>query len=320
MFNSNTITIMKKVLFMFAALAAIVACGDKGATTPEPPTPPTPDPVLTVSETAIEFVADGEAKTFTLTANNAWTLTVPEWLTADKASDETADNTVVTVTAAANETGADLSGTIVVTAGGLTKNIAVSQVAKEVEEPSVSGNATYELTSTTALKYASDLQDGHFYVLHSNHFNTKCWKSAEGQLTMTEKSGYEYASAEVFQWVDDQTNLDTTFDDYGNYACGYWKNCENGQYVSSDFAFTSNVASALNVEYANNWGGTDAANELYVFDVYVLNSGSAPYNTIWYTEKAGLNTFHLATNGYQNEGNVPTTMRKWLVYEVAVVE
>lgn len=264
---------------MLAALAAIVSCADKGTTTPEPPAPV--DPVLTVNATAIEFVADGESKTFTLTANNAWTVTVPEWLTADKTSGETAENTVVTVTAAANETGADLTGTIVVTAGGLTKNIAVSQVAKEVVEPSVPDNATYELTSTTSLKYASDLQDGHFYVLHSNHFNTKCWKSAEGQLAMTEKSGYEYASAEVFQWVDDQTNLDTTFDNYGNYACGYWKNCQNGQYISSGFAFTSSLDSALNVEYANNWGGSDKANELYVFDVYVLNSGSAPYNTIW---------------------------------------
>ena len=309
---------MKKFFFMLAALAAIVSCADKGTTTPEPPAPV--DPVLTVNATAIEFVADGESKTFTLTANNAWTVTVPEWLTADKTSGQTAENTVVTVTAEANETGESLTGTIVVTAGGLTKNISVSQVAKEVEEPSVSDNATYELTSTTSLKYASDLQDGHYYVVFSNHFNTKCWTASNGQLDMTEKSGYEFTSAEVFQWVDDQANLDTSFDNYGNYACGYWKNCQNGQYISTGFAFTSSLDSALNVEYANNWGATDAANELHVFDVYALTSAGSPYNTIWYTEKAGVDTFHLATNGYQNEGNVPTTMRKWVVYEVAVVE
>lgn len=309
---------MKKIYFMLAALAAFVACGDKGNTTPEPPAP---DPVLTVNVTSIEFVADGEAKTFTLTANNAWTVTVPEWLTADNTSGATAENTVVTVTAAANETGDDLSGTITVTAGGLTKNISVSQVTKVVEEPSVSDNSTYELTSTSPLRYASDLESGHFYVIYNYHFGSKCWMASDGELAMsTHEEGAEYSSAEVFEWVEDETNLDTDFDNYGNYACGYWKNRSNGQYISTEMGFTSSVSSALNVEYANNWGATNSSSELDVLDVYVLTSAGAPYNTIWYTEKEGVDTFHLANNGYQNEGSVPTSMRKWVVYEVAVVE
>lgn len=309
---------MKKFFFMLAALAAFVACGEKEGTTPEPPAP---DPVLTVNVTSLEFSADGEARTFTLTANNAWTVTAPEWLNVDKASGEVAENVVVTVTAEVNETGEELSGAITVASGELTKTIIVSQPAKVVVTPPVTDNSTYELVSYSPLVYASDLVDGKYYVVYSCHFDTKCWKSADGQLAMSENAeGYEYSAAEVFQWVDDDTNLDTSFDDYGNYACGYWKNCANGQYISTEFGFTSSLDSALNVEYANNWGSTNAANELDVLDVYVLTSAGAPYNTIWYTEQTGVNTFHLATTGYQNEGGVPTTMRKWVVYEVAKAE
>ena len=316
----NQIIFMKKILFMFAAIAAFVACGEEknGGENVEPVV----DPTLTVSVTSLEFAAEGEEKTFTLSANNAWTVEAAEdWLTISPRSGDAKENVTVTVTAGANETTAVRTASILVKSDKLTKSVSVSQdfIEPEPVEPEPD-NSTYQGT-TTSLKYASDLKDGGLYVIYSNHFNTKCWKAVDGQLTMAENATTEYTSAEVFEYKHDESGINKNFDDYGNWSAGYWKSVATGKYIATDFTLTTDLENALHVEYANNWGGNDSSNELFVFDVYVypVVDTASENKTIWYTEKEGVDTFHLANNGYQNEGGVPTTMRKWVIYEVTKV-
>lgn len=65
----------------------------------------------------LTFSSKGDEQTFTVTSNAAWTVTKPEWVTLSPESGDASDSPVtVTATVEANETGAALTGEIVVTA------------------------------------------------------------------------------------------------------------------------------------------------------------------------------------------------------------
>lgn len=67
----------------------------------------------------LTFSSKGDEQTFTVTSNAAWTVTKPEWVTLSPDSGDASDSPVtVTATVEANETGAALTGEIVVTASG----------------------------------------------------------------------------------------------------------------------------------------------------------------------------------------------------------
>lgn len=67
----------------------------------------------------LTFSSKGDEQTFTVTSNAAWTVTKPDWVTLSAEDGEASDKPVsVTATVEANETGAALTGEIVVTASG----------------------------------------------------------------------------------------------------------------------------------------------------------------------------------------------------------
>lgn len=98
---------------------------------------------LSVYPGSLAFLPAGESKSVTVTANVAWTLTVPAWLTADKASGSGDDT--VTLTAAQN-TGANRSGTLAFSGAHSTSaSVSVSQETSITPSLSVDyNNLTYD--------------------------------------------------------------------------------------------------------------------------------------------------------------------------------
>ena len=120
---------MKKFFYFLLALPlAFVACND-----PEEPTPTQKDPVLNVTETSLDFAAEGAEGTIHYAVENAVEGTdVTATCEADWVSDLTvAEN--ITFVVEAND-GDARETTIVVAYGDLSKSVAVKQAAKG-EEP-----------------------------------------------------------------------------------------------------------------------------------------------------------------------------------------
>lgn len=313
---------MKKIFYLFAALAVFAACdnGKKG-TTPEEPTP---DPTLTVSVTALEYVPEGEAKSFTVSANNAWTVTTEAaWLTINKPSGEAAENVLITVTAGANETGEKQTAEILVKSSTLTKKINVSQESQEEpEEPGTGGgneNTTQYQRSTDPIMYAAGLQDGKMYVMYCKAYDLstdepKCWSESEGKLTMKTVNSTIYSETEVFEYKYDASKSNQPYDNYGSYSAGAWKSVSTGKYLDEDFNLNAELEDAVWVEYANNWNNA-GGNEINVLDVYKSPYTAGASQTIWYK---GGESFEWGSNA--NPEGFTHFNRKWVAYEVSALQ
>ena len=81
--------------------------------------------IFSVDTDELSFDYTGETKTITITANDYWTMTVPEWLTASKLSGMTS----ATVSLIAGSTESGRTGNIVITCGNKTHTVSVSQVS-----------------------------------------------------------------------------------------------------------------------------------------------------------------------------------------------
>lgn len=105
-------------------------------------------PSLTVSPESLEFAKGGESKNVTITSNTDWTAAASEsWVTLGATSGK--GNGTLAVTAAANEKAAR-TATVTITAGSLTKTIAISQ------ESGVVAGAGYDLATTPVIWCADD--------------------------------------------------------------------------------------------------------------------------------------------------------------------
>jgi predicted metal-dependent enzyme (double-stranded beta helix superfamily) len=85
-------------------------------------------PLLTISpSTAWSIAAAGSSRTITVTTNQAWSMSRPTWLSANRTS--ASGSSSFTLTASRNN-GAARSGTVWVTTGDLTRTFSVSQAAE----------------------------------------------------------------------------------------------------------------------------------------------------------------------------------------------
>ena len=96
-------------------------------------------PALSVDQTNVLFVANGESKTIKITSNTSWTIesNVSQWLTCDKTSGS-GDATIM-LTAAKNSSSITREGKLTISGSGITLTIEVSQKA-EVNSPSEDDN------------------------------------------------------------------------------------------------------------------------------------------------------------------------------------
>ena len=121
---------------------------------------------LNVSPGSLSFIGAGESKTFDVTANVSWTLSVPAWITASTASGS--GNATVTLTASEN-TGSSRTGTVALTGGHSTSasvslsqatsfvpSISITPVSKSIDDKartfyySVTCNGRWSCTASTA--------------------------------------------------------------------------------------------------------------------------------------------------------------------------
>ena len=79
--------------------------------------------VFEVDTDNLKFPISGGTQTITITANDDWVMTIPEWLTASKSSGMS--SSTVSLTAGSTETGRE--GSIVITCGDKTHTIVVKQ-------------------------------------------------------------------------------------------------------------------------------------------------------------------------------------------------
>jgi hypothetical protein len=94
--------------------------------------PPAPSSILTVNPTSLSVAAAGEAQTFTIASNTAWTVTSSEsWCSPGTTTGS--NDAVITVTAAAN-TGSQRTATITVqtTDNAVTRTVTVTQAGANV--------------------------------------------------------------------------------------------------------------------------------------------------------------------------------------------
>lgn len=79
--------------------------------------------VFDVDKDNISFEDTGGSTTITITANDKWTMTKPEWITAS----QTSGTSTATITLSASATETERTGNIVIACGGKTKTISVIQ-------------------------------------------------------------------------------------------------------------------------------------------------------------------------------------------------
>ncbi|WP_073135484.1 cellulase family glycosylhydrolase [Chryseolinea serpens] len=115
---------MKKIhaawMFMVCLLALVLSCASSD---------PDPAAELVISTDQLELSKDGETKSFHIKANTDWTLSsAAAWCTVTPTSGQ-AGTIKIDATAAKNETASERSAAITVTAGGLSKQITITQNA-----------------------------------------------------------------------------------------------------------------------------------------------------------------------------------------------
>ncbi len=120
---------MKRILSI--ALAAVFALSLVSACKKQVPDP---DPSIEINTPTILVPAGENTATFTFVANNDWSLTSSEtWCKVTPSSGNASENAAaVTVTLEPNETGETRSAKITIKAGGIEKQITVSQAPEEV--------------------------------------------------------------------------------------------------------------------------------------------------------------------------------------------
>ena len=155
---------IKSLLFAVLAMASLLACKKDE---------PVVEPVLELSSTNININSYGGERILNITANNAWTVAADaEWVSFSEESGEASDEKQSITVYIDEYTGQEArTAKITVTAGSLTKEIAVTQAAAEVEpeqEPET------ELTlSTATLASAAEGGESTFTVT-----SNKAWTAA----------------------------------------------------------------------------------------------------------------------------------------------
>lgn len=188
--NSSETARTAVVTVTAGSLSETVAVSQDGKTVVPAPEP-APDPTLEVSEEALAVEAAGGDVTFTVTTNQAWTVTVPEacdWVTCSPVEGEASEEAVtVTVTVAANEVAEERTVTVTVTAGELTETVEVTQAAAEQEqepmpEPTPMPEIPADLVPTT---------------LWEGTFESKFWESGIMNLSGT----YDWSARKAGEYL-----------------------------------------------------------------------------------------------------------------------
>lgn len=199
----------KHFLIGTLAVAAVVAsCEPENVT-------PVIEPELEVSKTQLA-VADREAvATFTVKANNAWTVeSDAEWLTVDPASGEASEEEVtVTATAQDNPTEEDRSANITVKSDKLTQTIKVTQSGRDP-------NGLYG-TGTEADPYVLKTA-AHVKQMHElSKVGGEVWFKLGADIDMASVTDYMPVNFSEDEQYDRKIHFDGDNRTISNFTCNY---------------------------------------------------------------------------------------------------
>lgn len=167
------------------------------------------EPTITVDAAEWAPAADGESKTFTvtLTDTEAYDVATPDWITVDA---NTA--TSLTLTASANDTGAERSATVTLSVtGGQPTEITVTQAAK----PTWVEVTDFSTISTGKYIYVA-VNENTYYYMSNVKASTKNVKPGT-MTTAPDVAGFVPTSDMVLNFTGDQTNGFTISNDNGEY-------------------------------------------------------------------------------------------------------
>ena len=128
--------VMKKLLFLFASIAMMVACTEGDTEGNDTPTPQPPKPSITIDSASLSsFNEEGGSGKISFTASEAWSAEVinsraDSWISIHPTSGAAGEATV-TVTTEPNDTPDERSASIVIKAGSASQTIKVSQKQKD---------------------------------------------------------------------------------------------------------------------------------------------------------------------------------------------
>ena len=144
------------------------------------------DPELTTNNSSLNFAAAGGESSFSFNTNKKWTITdIPDWLTLDQTLGEPSKDAIsVNVKCYENTQYQPRTGTITISAGGLTKTITVTQEAA-VKVVSLS-------VSTISLSVAGQGGTASFTVTCNDNWTIT---DIPDYVTVSQTSGTESASA-----------------------------------------------------------------------------------------------------------------------------
>ena len=252
------------------------------------------EPYLNFDATSITASAKGGSDSFTVTANNPVTVSVPNdqnWLTASYANGQ------CTITAQRNKESDTRNSTVTITSGGLTKTVSVSQAP-----------VYYNITGSVKTK-ASDLENGKMYVarLHSNRSNY--WSTNGSELKIYNTSSSDIPTPCVFTYErNDNQNVGIAYGKSnwlgsggGNYSymsAGAWKSMYNDKYISHTFVMSTSVAYFT---ILNGWRSSKSSNLITSEDMDIYKAN---------------NSEMLNYGGSFYWGNGGTDKYKWAFYEV----
>ena len=254
----------------------------------------TSTPYLDVDATSITANAKGGTDSFTVTANNTVTVSVPNdqsWLSASYANGQ------CTITAQRNKESNTRNSTVTITSGGLTKTVSVSQAP-----------VYYSITGSVKTK-ASDLENGKMYVvrLHSNRSNY--WSTNGSELKIYNTSSSDIPTPCVFTYErNDNKSVGIAYGKSnwlgsggGNYSymsAGAWKSMYNDKYISHTFIMST---SAAYFTILNGWRSDKGSNLITSEDMDIYKAN---------------NSEMINYGGSFYWGNGGTDKYKWTFYEV----
>ncbi len=252
------------------------------------------DPYVNLSTDSINATARTSTYKVGVEANNPISVSsTADWFTTNYSDGQ------CTITVKDNISSSDRSASVTVAAGGVTKNITVSQ-------PCIK----YRIVSQQAIQNASDYNDGSSYLEDNDLYiiankGTGKFITANSSIVSFESISIDndIYTKNVFRFWRDKSKIQTFDTSYKCNTGGTFYSLYQGAYLSSNATFDVEYGNSQYLSISNRWGTDDPGD----MDVYKYNAGTT---SLWVDNNNSSVLFDGANY------NTDTKRRKWVFYEV----
>lgn len=255
---------------------------------------------LTVSATNITIPAAGGSQTFTITANNDWTITsTQDWVNISPTSGSAGTHTI-TLSAEANTTGYNRNRAYIdVKSGSLTKSVTADQ-----------SMLTVVYSRGEQVSGADAMEDGASYVIlrKGSTYDYLAFDNY-GSLTVASISDLnDIPKKNIFVYHKDDSKELTSGTSYAQTSAGALQSLYNNGYIGSDLKVSNE---AYYMTLGSHWGDTDPNIDIYKA-VYTQNTGAFDYYQF-------ISYVNSSISWKKGEEVSSSDLRKWYFYKVNAV-